>query len=110
MPDDAAQAREDNHEPIGEPTPGPTTGPISDEVAQDVLMRGGSCIVAPSGELLAGPVYDSRTILFADLDMDDVVRGKYDLDVVGHYSRPDVFTLHVDERPKTPVQTSLADG
>jgi nitrilase len=86
----------------------PADYPVSAEITQDVLMRGGSCIVSPSGELLAGPVYDSRTILFADLDLDEVVRGKYDLDVVGHYSRPDVFSLQVDERPKSPV-TTVAD-
>jgi nitrilase len=69
-------------------------------------MRGGSCIVAPSGELLAGPEYDTETIRVADLDLNDIVRGKYDLDVVGHYARPDVFTLHVDERPRTSVALS----
>jgi nitrilase len=74
-----------------------------DGAGSDVLMRGGSCIVAPSGELLAGPEYDAKTILFADLDLAEVVRGKYDLDVVGHYARPDVFRLEVDERPKRSV-------
>jgi len=74
-----------------------------DEGAGDVLMRGGSCVVAPSGELLAGPEYGAATILFADLELDEIVRGKYDLDVVGHYARPDVFALHLDERPKQSV-------
>lgn len=77
----------------------PADYPIGREFG-DVLMRGGSCIVAPTGELLSGPVYDARTTLVADLDLRDVVRGKYDLDVVGHYSRPDVFTLMVDDQPK----------
>lgn len=78
--------------------------------AVDPLMRGGSCIVAPTGELLAGPTYDTRTILYADLDLDDIARGKYDLDVVGHYARPDIFTLNVDDRARhTVVTTSQVD-
>ena len=68
-----------------------------------MLMRGGSCIVAATGELIEGPRYDTRTILMAGLDLDATVRGNYDLDVVGHYARPDVFTLQVDERPKRSV-------
>ncbi|MFO7269925.1 MAG: nitrilase-related carbon-nitrogen hydrolase [Sphaerobacter thermophilus] len=68
-----------------------------------VLCRGASMIVSPLGQILAGPAIDGETILTADLDLDDVVRGKYDFDAVGHYSRPDVFQLIVDERPKRPV-------
>ena len=60
-------------------------------------IRGGSCIVSPFGELLAGPVYETETILTATLDRRDRIRGQFDLDVVGHYSRPDVFRLLVDE-------------
>ncbi|WP_326522978.1 carbon-nitrogen hydrolase family protein [Sphingomonas sp.] len=68
-----------------------------------VLMRGGSMIVGPLGEVLAGPDFTGETILYADIDLADVVRGKYDFDVVGHYSRPDVFQLTVDERSRSPV-------
>ena len=68
-----------------------------------VLIRGGSCIVDPSGQVLAGPHFDGETILIADLDMAEITRGKYDLDVVGHYARPDVFRLVVNERPQSPV-------
>jgi nitrilase len=78
--------------------------------AGDPLMRGGSCVISPSGDVLAGPVYDERTILYADLDLADVVRGKYDLDVVGHYARPDIFTLHVDERPRRTVVSTQSDA
>src|SRR5215510_5505352 len=63
-----------------------------------VLMRGGSCIVAPLGQVLAGPRFDSECILTADLDLAEIARGKYDFDAVGHYARPDVFCLHVNER------------
>jgi nitrilase len=67
------------------------------------LIRGGSCIVSPLGELLAGPVYGTEQILTAQLDLGDITRGKFDLDVVGHYARPDVFQLQVDERLKRAV-------
>src|SRR3546814_5965667 len=65
-----------------------------------VLMRGGSVIVSPHGQLLAGPDFSGETILYADIDLEEVVRGKYDFDVVGHYARPDIFRLTVDERPR----------
>jgi len=65
----------------------------------EILCRGGSAIVSPSGEYLAGPLFDKEGILLADLDLAEVMRGKFDLDVVGHYARPDVFRLIVNERP-----------
>ncbi|WP_223796029.1 carbon-nitrogen hydrolase family protein [Sphingomonas nostoxanthinifaciens] len=68
-----------------------------------VLMRGGSLIVSPHGAILAGPSYEPETILYADIDLGEVVRGKYDFDVVGHYARPDVFRLSVDESPRAAV-------
>jgi nitrilase len=68
-----------------------------------VLSRGGSCIVDPFGNFLAGPNFGGEVILLADLDRAQIVRGKYDLDVVGHYARPDIFQLQVDDRPKKPV-------
>jgi nitrilase len=58
---------------------------------QDPPIRGGSCVVSPLGELIAGPLYDREGIVFADLDRNDIARGKYDLDVAGHYARPDIF-------------------
>ena len=69
----------------------------------DIVSTGGSCIVGPLGEVLAGPARDGEQILFADLDPDEIARGKFDFDVVGHYARPDVFRLSVDERPQRPV-------
>ncbi len=71
-----------------------------------VLMAGGSCIVSPLGEVLAGPGRDGPAILTAELDLAEITHGKYDLDVVGHYSRPDVFRLHVNERPTPAVVMS----
>jgi nitrilase len=66
-------------------------------------IRGGSCIVGPLGELLAGPLYGEQTIVTADLDRGDLARAKFDFDVVGHYARPDVFRLEVNEREQRPV-------
>ena len=60
-----------------------------------IVSRGGSCIVGPLGQVLAGPVYDHETILLADLDLNDIIRSKLDFDVTGHYARPDVFRLVV---------------
>ena len=58
-------------------------------------IRGGSVIVGPLGKVLAGPVYDEECILTADLDAGEIAEGKFDLDVAGHYARPDVFRLVV---------------
>ena len=76
---------------------------IQGSAPDTTLIRGGSVIVGPFGDVLAGPLYGQEGVLAADIDLDDIVRGKYDLDVVGHYARPDVFTLTVDERPRESV-------
>lgn len=68
-----------------------------------VLMRGGSAIISPLGKVLAGPHFEGETILSATLDLNDIGRGKFDFDVAGHYSRPDVFQLIVNEAPASPV-------
>ncbi len=62
---------------------------------ETVLIRGGSVIVSPLGAVLAGPNFDGEGILATDLNLDEVVEGKYDLDVAGHYARPDVFRFTV---------------
>lgn len=67
------------------------------------LIKGGSVIISPMGEILAGPVYGKEAVLSAELDLDEVVRGKFDLDVAGHYARPDVFRLTVDTRARDAV-------
>ena len=77
--------------------------------SDEVVCRGGSCIIDPFGELLAGPSYSGETILTANLDMDEIARGKFDFDVAGHYARPDVFNLTVDERAKPPVNSIEAE-
>jgi len=69
----------------------------------EVICRGGSAIVSPLGEYLAGPSFDEETVLFAELDLAEVARARFDFDVVGHYARPDVFTLVVNEQPLRPL-------
>lgn len=68
-----------------------------------IMMTGGSCIVNPFGEFLAGPLFNEEGILTADIDLGEIARTKYDLDVTGHYSRPDIFSLTVDETPTESV-------
>jgi len=79
--------------------------PFGDD-PETVMSRGGSCIVDPFGNFLAEPNVDGEAILVADIDRSQIVQGKYDIDVVGHYARPDIFQLYVDEQPKRPVSYS----
>ncbi|MBL8175322.1 MAG: nitrilase [Bryobacterales bacterium] len=69
-------------------------------------IRGGSIIVNPLGQVLAGPVYDAETILIADLNRNEIAEGKFDFDATGHYARPDIFQLKVNESPTPPVSPS----
>ncbi len=76
--------------------------PADLDVPEDIphlVMRGGSGIIGPDGEYLAGPVYDEETILYADLDLSRIAAESMALDVTGHYSRPDVFRFGVRRAP-----------
>lgn len=68
------------------------------------LINGGSVIVGPLGDVLAGPLTGREGLVTAEIDRAELVRARYDFDVVGHYARPDVFSLNVDERPKATVR------
>jgi nitrilase len=61
----------------------------------DLLGRGGSTIVSPTGEHLAGPLYDEEGILYADLDASELYAARQRFDPAGHYHRPDVLSLNV---------------
>ena len=69
----------------------------------EVMCRGGSAIVSPMGKVLAGPLFDQEGILSTTLDLSEIARSKFDFDVVGHYARPDVFQLMVNENPSLTV-------
>lgn len=74
---------------------------IADEPA--IMSSGGSAILAPTGEYLAGPVFDQEALLTATLDFDLLIKSKLDFDVSGHYARNDVFDLCVNKMPLTKV-------
>ena len=67
-----------------------------------ISSSGGSVIIGPGGKVLAGPVFNEEKILYAELDLEEVIRGKYEFDVAGHYNRPDVFSFHVNKGSGTP--------
>ncbi len=77
------------------------------ETQPEVLCRGGSAIITPLGEYLAGPLWDKEGVLYADLDMSLVPKGRFDFDVVGHYAKPDVFKLIVNENPQRSVDKQI---
>jgi nitrilase len=86
-----------------QPSPRSLGGQVPDWDPEQPLMRGGSLIVNPLGQVLAGPLLDEEGLVSAGIDLDELAEARFDLDVVGHYARPDVFTLQVDERAKPPA-------
>jgi nitrilase len=84
----------------------PDDFPLADLIADmDVLGRGGSAILDPDGSYLAGPVYDEEAILYADLDPARLYEERQRFDAVGHYHRPDVFSLSVNGAPAPSTAT-----
>ncbi len=79
---------------------------IADEldVWPETLSAGGTAIYGPLGEPLGEPLWNQAGIVYADLDMRSIHRSRFDFDVTGHYARPDVFRLIVDESPKHPFE------
>ncbi|NOL50336.1 carbon-nitrogen hydrolase family protein [Pelistega europaea] len=67
------------------------------------LMHGNSIIVNPLGEVIAGPLKDETGLVYAQIDTEDIVKARYDFDVTGHYARPDVFSLSVNEQEQKNV-------
>ena len=65
----------------------------------EIMSSGGSVIIAPTGEVLAGPLWDEEGILTAEIDKDEIIKSKLDFDSVGHYARNDVFSLTVKNQP-----------
>ena len=65
---------------------------------------GDSVVIAPGGKIAAGPMRKETGVLYCDIDRKKVGIARRALDVAGHYSRPDIFTLHVNTRPQSPVE------
>jgi len=68
-------------------------------------LQGGSCLIGPNGVLLTEPVPGDDATIYAEVDPAAVEEGRMYLDTDGHYSRPDVFSLRVDTRPRANVET-----
>lgn len=85
-------------------------GGVDEEPSADsIVCRGGSCIISPLGTVLAGPNFEGEALISADLDLGEIARAKFDFDVVGHYSRPEVLSLTVKDHPQKAVSFASAE-
>ena len=73
------------------------------------INSGESCIVAPNGKIIAGPVKEKEEILYAEVDLKQILASKRMLDVAGHYARPDVFDFKVNQRPDPMMRSRGAE-
>jgi len=69
----------------------------------DVILPGGSGIIGPDGQWIAGPISGKEEIIYGEINLDRIQEEQLALDSAGHYNRPDIFQITVDERPKTQV-------
>ena len=72
--------------------------------APEVLLNGGSAIIAPDAAYVVEPVLGKEELLVAEIDLDRVSEEKLTLDVAGHYARPDLFDLRVRREPLLPFR------
>lgn len=93
-----------------QPSPNTLGMDVENWGADDELIPGGSVIIGPLGDILAGPLHGEEGLISADVNLDNIARGKYDLDVLGHYARPDIFELRVNETPRQSVTTFTEDN
>lgn len=77
---------------------------LSEEIRKNLLRGGGSCIAGPSGELLAGPAGGEQTIIYADADIEEIVKAKLRQDFTGHYNRFDVVSVTLNVTPNLPLR------
>lgn len=61
------------------------------------INTGNSCIIAPNGKIIAGPLEAKEGILYAEIDLNEIISAKRSFDAVGHYARPDVFNFSVNK-------------
>jgi nitrilase len=73
------------------------------------IKEGDSAIAAPSGALLAGPLRREEGVLCADIDPSTVAASRWNLDVAGHYARPDVFGFELRRRPLAPMSVRITE-
>ncbi|MDG1708527.1 MAG: carbon-nitrogen hydrolase family protein [Emcibacteraceae bacterium] len=92
-----------------QPSPNELDVAIDNWPSGDALIPGGSVIIGPLGDILAGPLLGEEGLISAEVNMDDIAKSRYDLDVVGHYARPDIFELRVNETPRQSVTTFVED-
>ncbi len=71
--------------------------------SEDWVNPGDSVVIAPGGDIMAGPLHEQQDILYAEIDLERVAISRRTFDVAGHYARPDIFTLHVNRRLQSPV-------
>lgn len=77
---------------------------VESTAAKQFVSRGGSCITGPFGDVLAGPQWeDDEGLVYADVDFEDCVRGRLDLDAGGSYSRNDSFKFSVEGLDLSPL-------
>jgi aliphatic nitrilase len=81
------------------------------EEKDDIVTRGGgSSIIGPNGEYIAGPVYDEEAVLTADISIEEALPGKMVQNVLGHYSRWDVLTLNFNRKRLSPFDKASIPG
>ncbi len=71
---------------------------------EEWINDGDAVVVKPGGAIEAGPLHRQKGILYAEIDMEAAARARRSLDVSGHYSRPDIFSLSVNRKPLVPVE------
>ncbi|KPK12037.1 MAG: nitrilase [Acidithiobacillales bacterium SG8_45] len=74
--------------------------------AKEWVNPGDSTVIAPGGEIVEGPMRNEKGILYAEIDSKRAATAKRALDITGHYARPDIFQLHVNTEPQSPVKFS----
>lgn len=83
------------------------------EEEPEMFREGGgwSAIIGPEGRVLAGPNTDDEEIIYADIDLSDIIMTNYAVDSVGHYARPDILQLLMDRSEQTVYEeTELLGG
>ncbi|NIN69165.1 MAG: hypothetical protein GTO63_31650 [Anaerolineae bacterium] len=68
-----------------------------------MITKGGSTIIGPDSRYVADPVFEDPCIIYAELELDRITEGHLVLGIDGHYSRPDIFHLEVNEEPQRNV-------